>query len=419
MYERALNLIGSGKVDLKPLISSTFDFERSIEAFERAAEGRPADVKLQIDMTKASSEPMPSCHSATSRKTTATSRSSPASTSRSGNHEFIVFSGSVRMRKVNDPADDRWARGDSGGELQIDGQVVNQLSPRERNIAMVFQNYALYPHMSVRDNIAFGLRRMKIAPDEIDRRIKAAAVTLGLEQFLDRKSTALSGGQQQRVAIARAIVRPRACFCSTNRSRTSTPSCATTCASRSLDCISDSKRPTVYVTHDQLEAMTLADRIVLLRNGLIEQVGTPREIFNRPNSQFVAAFIGTPAMNFFEVDANGGELNAAGRKPPTLAIDRERFDLDGSKTIVAGVRPAHFRAARPSETVNVIGGDVDLIEFLGNDALINFKYGGVEIGVLLPAQQCPAVGDHVRMAFSDDNLHVFDKETGRSLARKQ
>ena len=165
--------------------------------------------------------------------------------------------------------------------------------------------------------------------------------------------------------------------------------------------------------------MTLADRIVLLRNGSIEQVGTPREIFERPHSQFVAAFISTPAMNFFEVDVNGSELDGAGRDAPRLFIDRERFDLDGSKTVVAGVRPAHFRAARACDTVNVIDGDVDLIEFLGNDALINFKYAGVEIGVLLPAQQCPAVGDHVRMTFPDDNLHVFDKETGRSLARRQ
>jgi multiple sugar transport system ATP-binding protein len=152
---------------------------------------------------------------------------------------------------------------------------------------------------------------------------------------------------------------------------------------------------------------------------LIEQVGTPREIFERPNSQFVAAFIGTPAMNFFEVDVNGSELKPPGRNAPALVINRDRFDLDGSKSVVAGVRPAHFRAASPSDTVNVIDGDVDLIEFLGNDALINFKYAGVEIAVLLQAQLCPAVNDHVRMTFSDDNLHVFDKETGRSLARRR
>ena len=335
------------------------------------------------------------------------------------NHEFIVFLGPSGCGKSTILRMIAGLEEISGGELKIDGQVVNQLSPRDRNIAMVFQNYALYPHMSVRDNIAFGLRRMKIAPDEIDRRIRAAAVTLGLEHFLDRRSTALSGGQQQRVAIARAIVKTPGVFLFDEPLSNLDAKLRNHMRVEIARLHQRLKTTTVYVTHDQLEAMTLADRIVLLRNGLIEQVGTPREIFERPDSQFVAAFIGTPAMNFFEVDVNGSELTAAGRNEPALFIDRERFDLDDSKTVVAGVRPAHFRGASASDTVNVIDGDVDLIEFLGNDALINFKYAGVEIGVLLPAQQCPAVGDHVRMTFSNDNLHVFDKETGRSLARRQ
>ena len=328
------------------------------------------------------------------------------------NHEFIVFLGpsgcgkSTILRMIAGLEDI------TGGELSIDGRVVNQLPPRDRNIAMVFQNYALYPHMSVRGN-------MKIAPDEIDRRIKAAAATLGLEQFLARKSTALSGGQQQRVAIARAIVKTPGVFLFDEPLSNLDAKLRNHMRVEIARLHQRLKTTTVYVTHDQLEAMTLADRIVLLHNGLIEQVGTPREIFERPDSQFVAAFIGTPAMNFFEIDVNGSELNTTGRNAPALFIDRERFDLDGSKTVVAGVRPAHFRAASASDTFNVIDGDVDLIEFLGNDALITFKYAGVEIGVLLPAQQRPAVGDHVRMTFSDDNLHVFDKRTGRSLARRQ
>jgi multiple sugar transport system ATP-binding protein len=334
------------------------------------------------------------------------------------NQEFVVFLGpsgcgkSTILRMIAGLEDI------SGGELAIDGRVVNALSPRERNIAMVFQNYALYPHMSVRDNITFGLRRMKIVPDEIERRVQAAAATLGLEQFLDRKSTALSGGQQQRVAIARAIVKTPGVFLFDEPLSNLDATLRNHMRVEIARLHQRLKTTTVYVTHDQLEAMTLADRIVLLRNGVIEQVGTPREIFERPRSQFVAAFIGAPAMNFFEVEVNGRELNPAGRNAPALVIDRKRFDLDGSKTVVAGVRPAHFRAASPSDAVNVIDGVVDLIEFLGNDALINFKYGEVEIGVLLPAQQCPAVGDRVRMTFSDDSLHVFDKETGRSLARR-
>ena len=242
---------------------------------------------------------------------------------------------------------------------------------------------------------------------------------MALKQFLDRKSTALSGGQQQRVAIARAIVKTPGVFLFDEPLSNLDATLRNHMRVEIARLHQRLKTTTVYVTHDQLEAMTLADRIVLLRNGVIEQVGTPREIFERPRSQFVAAFIGAPAMNFFEVEVNGSELNPAGRNAPALVIDRDRFDLDGSKTVVAGVRPAHFRAASLSDTVNVIDGDVDLIEFLGNDALINFKYGGVEIGVLLPAQQCPAVGDRVRMTFSDDSLHVFDKETGRSLARRR
>ena len=335
------------------------------------------------------------------------------------NHEFIVFLGpsgcgkSTILRMIAGLEDI------TGGELSVDGRVVNQLSPRERDIAMVFQNYALYPHMSVRDNITFGLRRMKVAPDEIERRVQAAAATLGLKEFLDRKSTALSGGQQQRVAIARAIVKTPGVFLFDEPLSNLDATLRNHMRVEIARLHQRLKTTTVYVTHDQLEAMTLADRIVLLRDGLIEQVGTPREIFNRPNSQFVAAFIGTPAMNFFEVDVNASKSNAMGRNAPGLFIDSERFDLNGSKTVVAGVRPAHFRAASASDTVNVIDGDVDLIEFLGNDALINFKYAAVEISVLLPAQQCPAVGDHVRMTFSNDNLHVFDKETGRSLARIQ
>jgi len=228
----------------------------------------------------------------------------------------------------------------TGGELSIYKRVVNQLPRRDRNIAMVFQNYALYPHMSVRDNIAFGLKRMKIAPDEIDRRIRGAAATLGLEQFLDRKSTALSGGQQQRVAIGRAIVKTPGVFLFDEPLSNLDAKLRNHMRVEIARFHQRLKTTTVYVTHDQLEAMTLADGIVLLRSGLIEQVRTPREIFERPDSQFVAAFIGTPAMNFFEVDVNGSELNAAGRNAPAVFVDRERFDLNGSKTVVAGVRPA-------------------------------------------------------------------------------
>jgi multiple sugar transport system ATP-binding protein len=186
------------------------------------------------------------------------------------NHEFIVFLGpsgcgkSTILRMIAGLEDI------TGGELSIDGRVVNQLPPRDRNIAMVFQNYALYPHMSVRDNIVFGLKRMKIAPDEIDRRIKAATATLGLEQFLERKSTALSGGQQQRVAIARAIVKTPGVFLFDEPLSNLDAKLRNHMRVEIARLHQRLKTTTVYVTHDQLEAMTLADRIVLLHNGLIE-----------------------------------------------------------------------------------------------------------------------------------------------------
>ena len=247
------------------------------------------------------------------------------------NHEFIVFLGpsgcgkSTILRMIAGLEDI------SAGELKIDGQVVNQLSPRERNIAMVFQNYALYPHMSVRDNITFGLRRMKVAPDEIERRVQAAAATLGLKEFLDRKSTALSGGQQQRVAIARAIVKTPGVFLFDEPLSNLDATLRNHMRVEIARLHQRLKTTTVYVTHDQLEAMTLADRIVLLRNGLIEQVGTPRGIFDRPNSQFVAAFIGTPAMNFFEVDVKGANSTP-------LATMRRRSSLIANASILMARR---------------------------------------------------------------------------------
>jgi multiple sugar transport system ATP-binding protein len=324
--------------------------------------------------------------------------------------EFIVFLGpsgcgkSTLLRMLAGLEDI------TDGEIAIGGTVVNDLTPRERNIAMVFQNYALYPHMSVYGNIAFGLKRMKISKSEIDKRVHDVAATLGLEPFLQRKSTALSGGQQQRVAIARAIVKTPGVFLFDEPLSNLDAKLRNHMRVEIARLHQRLNTTTVYVTHDQLEAMTLADRIVLLRDGVIQQIGTPREIFERPHTQFVASFIGTPAMNFLEIDP---------RSDADLVLDRSRFDFDGHVSVVTGIRPAHFRQAQPTENTNIIEGTVDLIEFLGNEALINLQYRGVELGILVPAGQCPAVGDSVRMTFDAENLHVFDKETGFSLRRDE
>jgi multiple sugar transport system ATP-binding protein len=324
--------------------------------------------------------------------------------------EFIVFLGPSGCGKSTLLRMLAGLENITDGQIAIGGRVVNDLTPRERDIAMVFQNYALYPHMSVYGNIAFGLRRMKIDKAEIDRRVHAVAATLGLEPFLQRKSTALSGGQQQRVAIARAIVKTPGVFLFDEPLSNLDAKLRNHMRVEIARLHQRLNTTTVYVTHDQLEAMTLADRIVLLRDGVIQQIGTPREIFERPHTQFVAAFIGTPAMNFVEVDM---------RSTTGLTLDRTRFDLDGQAEVVAGIRPAHFRPALPQETTNIIEGTVDLIEFLGNEALINLQYAGVELAILVPAGQCPAVGDKVRMTFDAHNLHVFDKQSGLSLRRQE
>jgi len=305
----------------------------------------------------------------------------------------------------------------SGGEIAIDGRVVNDLAPRERNIAMVFQNYALYPHMSVYGNIAFGLRRMKIPKAEIDRRVRAAAATLGLDNFLDRRSTALSGGQQQRVAIARAIVKTPGVFLFDEPLSNLDAQLRNHMRVELARLHQRLMTTTVYVTHDQLEAMTLADRIVLLRDGNIEQVGTPRQIFERPTSRFVASFIGSPAINIFAVKpGTAGAANGSANEP-AIAIDPAHFDIAGRSKVTVGIRPTHLRPAAANDTTNIIAGVVDLIEYLGNEALISFQYAGVEVTVLVPADRCPVVGEPVRMTFSQDNLHVFDETTGASLRR--
>jgi multiple sugar transport system ATP-binding protein len=255
-------------------------------------------------------------------------------------HEFIVFLGpsgcgkSTILRMIAGLEDI------TGGELSIDAGGWS-MSSRRATATLRWCSRATrsIPHMSVRDNISFGLRRMKIGPDEVDRRVSAAAATLGLEQFLDRKSTAHFGGQQQRGAIARAIVKTPGVFLFDGPLSNLDARLRHHMRVEIARLHQRLKTTTVYVAHDQLEAMTLADRIVLLRNGLIEQVGTPREIFDRPNTQFVAAFIGTPAMNFFEVDVNGSELNAPGRNAPALVVNRDRFDLDGSKTALLASGP--------------------------------------------------------------------------------
>ena len=218
-------------------------------------------------------------------------------------HEFVVFLGPSGCGKSTILRMMAGLEDISGGELSIDGTIVNDLEPRDRGVAMVFQNYALYPHMTVRNNIAFGLRRLKVPEAEIDRRLAEVVAMLGLDPVIARKPSELSGGQQQRVAIARAMIKTPKVFLFDEPLSNLDAKLRAQMRYEIARLHKKLKTTTVYVTHDQMEAMTLADRIVLLNAGRIEQVGTPEEIYERPQTLFVAGFIGTPAMNLLPIAA--------------------------------------------------------------------------------------------------------------------
>jgi len=331
-------------------------------------------------------------------------------------HEFIVFLGpsgcgkSTLLRMIAGLEDI------SGGSVSIGGRTVNDLPPRERGVAMVFQNYALYPHMTIYDNIAFGLKRMKVPKAEIDTRIRAVSATLGLEPYLARKPTELSGGQQQRVAIARAMIKTPRVFLFDEPLSNLDAKLRNHMRVEIARLHQKLKTTTIYVTHDQLEAMTLADRIVLMKGGAIEQVGTPAEIYERPRTLFVAGFIGTPNMNFIDATAERTEggwlLRSAGG---SFSISDGKFALRHGQSLMLGIRPADLKMAETGP--NLISGIADLVEFHGNDALVTFLFAGKEIGALVKASACPRPRDAVAFAVEPEGLHLFDRESGISLLK--
>ncbi|MGJ7528670.1 ABC transporter ATP-binding protein [Variovorax sp. GB1P17] len=333
-------------------------------------------------------------------------------------NEFVVFLGPSGCGKSTILRMLAGLEDISGGDLLIGGQRVNDLPPQERGIAMVFQNYALYPHMSVRDNIAFGLKRLKVPKPEIDQRIKEVSDTLGLERYLQRKPTELSGGQQQRVAIARAIIKTPKVFLFDEPLSNLDAKLRNHMRIEIAKLHQSLKTTTVYVTHDQHEAMTLADRIVLLRDGRIEQVGSPREIYERPCSAFVAGFIGTPPMNLIEMSVRdvGGHFELSGREG-TVHVDARRFSLAGRERVTLGVRPAHLLVDTDGGRGGGFSGEVQLVEYLGNEVLVSFSQGDGEIAALMPSAQCPRLRDRVRFVADPAQVHLFDIDTGASLLR--
>ncbi|MFC7065506.1 ABC transporter ATP-binding protein [Brucella rhizosphaerae] len=308
----------------------------------------------------------------------------------------------------------------SDGALEIGGKVVNDLPPRDRNISMVFQSYALYPHMSVRENMGFSLKIAKQPQAEIDRRVNEASAILGLETLMERRPAQLSGGQRQRVAMGRAIVRNPEVFLFDEPLSNLDAKLRTQMRTEIKKLHAKVQSTVVYVTHDQVEAMTLADRIVIMRDGHIEQVGTPDEVFKRPATQFVAGFIGSPPMNMAEATVEASELVFAnGDRLPVPAQFKAQVK-DGAK-VTFGLRPDDLfpkgHGLSSGEAIHEGGLRVSITEPLGNETLVFAEFAGKEwvARMLNPRHLQP--GETIPMQFDLSQAHLFDAASGKSLAQ--
>ena len=305
----------------------------------------------------------------------------------------------------------------SEGRLRIGDRVVNNVQAKDRNIAMVFQSYALYPHMTVFNNLAFGLQLQKTPKQDIRRRVEEAAQILDIKHLLDRKPRALSGGQRQRVALGRAIVREPAVFLMDEPLSNLDAKLRVQTRAEILRLQNRLKTTTVYVTHDQVEAMTMGDRIAVMRDGILQQVGSPQMLYENPRNLFVAAFIGSPAMNFLTVKTDG----------QVLLLGENRIELpDGSlgavsgrpsgSALVIGFRPEHLTLANGTVSGAVrIPARIDVVEYLGHEELIHAQSEGTEIVALSEPHENLRAGASVEFAVPADRLYLFDPETEERL----
>ena len=344
--------------------------------------------------------------------------------------EFIVFVGpsgcgkSTTLRMIAGLEDI------TEGTASIDGKVVNDVAPKDRDIAMVFQNYALYPHMTVYDNMAFGLKLRKYSKEDIDKRVQEAAEILGLKEFLDRKPADLSGGQRQRVAMGRAIVRDAKVFLMDEPLSNLDAKLRVSMRAEIAKIHRRIGATTIYVTHDQTEAMTLADRIVIMsaiKNpagtgtiGRVEQIGSPQEVYRNPVNKFVAGFIGSPAMNFITVTLEGNEIVASGLRltvpEGTLKVLREK-GYDGKK-LIFGIRPEDINT-EPAflETFpdSVVHATISVSELLGSESHLYCQVGDSEFIARVDARDHLETGAGIDLGFDLNKAHFFDFETEKTV----
>ncbi len=337
-----------------------------------------------------------------------------------GDGEFIVLVGpsgcgkSTTLRMIAGLEDI------TDGELYIGDRLVNNVPPKDRDIAMVFQNYALYPHMTVYDNMAFSLKLKKASKNEIDEKVREAAEILGITEYLDRKPKALSGGQRQRVAIGRAIVRNPQVLLMDEPLSNLDAKLRNQMRAEIIKLRSRINTTFVYVTHDQTEAMTLGDRIVIMRDGFIQQIGTPQEVFNHPANLFVAGFIGTPQMNFFNAelkkDEKGYYAELFGRR--LELTERQKSALAASEykvgKIILGVRPINIVPASDGFEATI-----DVSEMMGSEMHLHLRIGDKDVVSVIPTAELDLetvrTGKTVKFAFNPALMHMFDVETERNL----
>lgn len=335
--------------------------------------------------------------------------------------EFIVFVGpsgcgkSTTLRMVAGLEDI------SKGTLEIDHKVMNDVAPKDRDIAMVFQNYALYPHMSIYDNMAFGLKLRHYKKDEIDKRVKHAADILGLSEYLDKKPAELSGGQRQRVALGRAIVRDAPIFLMDEPLSNLDAKLRVTMRAEIAKLHQNLGTTTIYVTHDQTEAMTLADRVVVMSVGKVQQIGTPLEVYNIPVNMFVAGFIGSPQMNFFNVHFKGNRISDGKGLDIEIPEGKAKMLKEkgyDDKDLVFGIRPEdiHSEEAFLETWPNqIVESTVVVSELLGSTIQLYQKVDGTEFVAIVNARDYHTPGDKVRMGFDVNKAHFFDKDTTNAI----
>ena len=307
------------------------------------------------------------------------------------------------------------------GELYIDDKLVNDVAPKDRDIAMVFQNYALYPHMTVYDNMAFSLKLKKTPKAEIDKRVREAAAILDITEYLERKPKALSGGQRQRVAIGRAIVRNPKVFLMDEPLSNLDAKLRNQMRAEIIKLREKVDTTFIYVTHDQTEARTLGDRIVIMRDGFIQQIGTPQEVFNHPANLFVAGFIGSPQMNFFKdaklVKENGKYFALVMGKKYELPADRQaalRAANAPEGDVIVGVRPVHISVGKGG-----IDAKIDVSEMMGSELHLHMNANGTDVVAVVQTTDIDInrIGNHAAISFDfrPELMHIFDKETERNL----